>query len=309
MKDSTKGFLLLTCAAILWGAIGPISKYIFTTGVTPLETAFWRGTIAGGCYLIHFARRRCQKTVSARGTATEFANQIHPYSIYRPHIFGIVVFGVFGVALLEGSYVFAVEEGGAALASILLYSAPIWVNLYSRFVLKESVTMRQWTALGFTTIGILGVSILGGINAFSTKAIAFGLCSGLSYAAFYVAGKIFFTRSNPVSVYVLAFPVASLALLPVIYLHSNLSPLDVILKLSHLELLPLLALLSVGVFSTYFPYICHGAGLKIISAGKASIIASLEPVIAVCLAQFFWAESFSTIGYFFIGLVLLGISM
>ena len=77
--------------------IGPISKIIFAQGISPLETAFWRGTLAGAAFFIHWLFKRYELPRNPR------------------QFIGIVLFGIFGVALLEGSYVYAVHFGGAAL--------------------------------------------------------------------------------------------------------------------------------------------------------------------------------------------------
>ena len=52
---------------------------------------------------------------------------------------------------------------------------------------------------------------------------------------------------------------------------------------------------SINFFANFFYY--HG--LKFLEPGKASIVASLEPVIAAITAYFFLGEYFSRIGYIF----------
>ena len=126
----------LFAAATLWGMIGPISKIVFAAGFSPLETAFWRGVLAGIAFIIHWLFKR------------------YPFPTAPRQLFGLVLFGVFGVALLEGSYVYAVHFGGAALASVLLYSAPIWVNLASAVIFKEKIPIRRWTSLSITMAGV-----------------------------------------------------------------------------------------------------------------------------------------------------------
>src|SRR4051812_6122302 len=103
--------LLVLLAALLWATIGPVSKFAFQSGITALETAFWRGAIAS-VFLWAHAFYRGRLRVSARD--------------FR----ALAVFGLFGVSTLEGSYLIAIENGGAALASILLYSAPVWVAIF-----------------------------------------------------------------------------------------------------------------------------------------------------------------------------------
>lgn len=296
------GILYLLIAACLWGTIGPISRLIFAAGITPLETAFWRGVLAGAAYCIHF--------VVMRGRILKVAPQdaqSNSMGLYLPNILRIIGFGLVGVALLEGSYVYAVHAGGAALASVLLYSAPIWVNLASWKFFGEDVSHKQWLALFTTSLGITGICLWGAPLSFSALAIVAGLLSGASYALFYLAGRVFFRSSHPVGVYMIAFPVASLALLPFIYAFDGLSPITVVERFLHAPHSAIFAMLTVGLLSTYLPYILHGLGLKRVDTGKAAILTTIEPIVSIALSHWMWGETFSAAGYAFAALVLIGV--
>ena len=285
------GIVFLLSAAILWGMIGPISKIIFAQGISPLETAFWRGTLAGAAFFIHWLFKRYELPRNPR------------------QFIGIVLFGIFGVALLEGSYVYAVHFGGAALASVLLYSAPVWVNLASLLIFKETIPQKRWVALSITMLGVLGVCLWGAKATFSGPAIMWGLLSGLSYAAFYLAGKIYFHRTNPVVVYMIAFPVGSFAIWPIM---SYLSDMTMIESVTHITRFPpatLGAFLALGIVCTYLPYWLYSKGLKVVEAGRAAIITMVEPVVSVSLAALIFGELFTTAGYCFAALVILGVAI
>ena len=290
-KSQGFGILLLVSAAVLWGLIGPVSKLIFSHGMPPLESAFWRGVLAGLAFFINWLAQR------------------YPLPKTFRDWFGIVVFGVFGVALLEGSFVLAVHHGGAALASILLYSAPIWVNLASLLLFKETIPKRRWIALGLTLVGVVGLCLLGGAVSFSVQALTWGLLAGISYAAFYVSGKVFFTRLHPVTVYMIAFPVASLVILPVTSMDTGKSPIELLAGVFHYPPVILAACLFVGIIATYLPYLLYGTGLRLVDAGRAAIITTVEPVVAVIVASLALGESFTVLGYMFSLTVLLGVAM
>jgi drug/metabolite transporter, DME family len=285
------GAFLLIMAALLWGIIGSLSKYIFAQGVTPLETAFWRGTIAGVAYLIHGILGRYQWPQSKRDWAA------------------IILFGILGVALLEGSFVFAVSYGGAALASVLLYSAPIWVNLAGYFFFKESISIKRWFALGLTFSGVVGVCLWGSQVAFTAPGLCWGLASGLSYACFYIAGKTLFHKINPVVVYMFAFPIGSCALLIVIGLTQRESMMSTFMKVTHYSSPVIGSFAVLGLISTYLAYLLYSQGLKYMEASRASIITMVEPIISVSLAAWMWGEVFSIPGYIFAAMVALGVAL
>ena len=285
------GIAYLLCAACLWGMIGPISKVVFAAGFTPLETAFWRGVIAGIAFIVHWLFKRYDVPTD------------------RKQIFGITVFGIFGVALLEGSYVYAVHYGGAALASVLLYSAPIWVNLASWLIFKESIPARRWMALSITMLGVIGVCFWGATAKFSSEAIFWGLMSGLSYAGFYIAGKIYFERTNPVVVYMIAFPVGSIAIWPFMTSVAGLSTAGLLGNVANAEPSTVGALTAIGLLCTYVAYWLYSKGLQLVDAGKAAIITMVEPLVSVTLAAIMFGEMFSIAGYFFAAMVILGVTL
>src|SRR5215207_1365773 len=47
------GYLYVLAAAVLWGLLGPVSRFALRDGVDPLEIAFWRALIAGACFGVH----------------------------------------------------------------------------------------------------------------------------------------------------------------------------------------------------------------------------------------------------------------
>lgn len=283
------GIAFLLMAAFLWGMIGPVSKAVFNLGISPLESAFWRGVLAGLAFFIHWLIKRYPLPKSSK----DWLN--------------ILLFGIFGVALLEGSFVLAVDFGGAALASILLYSAPIWVNLCNLLVFKEPIPRKRWLALAVTSCGVIGICLWGATVSFSQKALIWGLLSGVSYAGFYVTGKIFFKRINPVVVYMIAFPVASVAILPFISILAEKSMWSILNSPMTYTYEALCFIVFIGWISTYLPYLLYGAGLRLVDAGRAAIITMIEPVVAVALASLVWGERLSVAGYLFAALVLLGV--
>lgn len=75
------------------GLVGPVSKFALKEGISGLEVAFWCSFTAGIFFLMHaFAGKRTVRVDRADWTA-------------------LLLFSVFGVALLEGSNLLAVEIG------------------------------------------------------------------------------------------------------------------------------------------------------------------------------------------------------
>ncbi len=266
-----KGYLYIIAAAILWGIIGPVSRLAFDQGVMPLEVAFWRAVLAWICFGGH-AVASGQLRIQARDL---------PF---------LLIFSVTGVTLFYGSYQLAVEKGGAALAAVLLYTAPAWVTVLSRMVFKEPLTLVKCAALVMTIAGVAGVSygVGNGASGFGGQldatAFLFGLIAGFCYSLYYIFGKHFSGRYDSPTIFLYILPLGALLLLPWV----TFSPKTAVAWG---------ALATLAFFSTYLAYYFYYAGLRHLEASRAAITATIEPVIAALVAYFWWQESFSIIGY------------
>lgn len=274
-----KGCILTLTAAAMWGLIGPISKFPMEQGILPLENAFWRALIAWVFFALHACRLRSLK-------------------IARKDIIPVVLFGFTGVTIFYGSYQLAVNDVGAALAAVLLYTAPAWVAFMSWLFLGEKMGPAKISALFMTIAGVVCVSmgprLFGSSNAsidFTWFGIACGLTSGFTYALYYIFGKTFLPKYPTPTVFFYALPVGALALMPFFEFHTKSSD-------SWLCLIALALICTYGAYSVYY------AGLKYLEATSASVIATFEPVIAAILAWLWWQEQFDWTGYFGSALIL-----
>ncbi|WBF68545.1 DMT family transporter [Desulfovibrio subterraneus] len=268
-----KGYAFVLLAASMWALLGPVAKFGLAAGMTPLELAFWRAASGTLLFGIH-----------ARRTGTMRA---------RPKDIPVfLMFGCTGVALFFGSYQLAVQGAGAALASILLYTAPAWVALLSRLLFGEPLSRMKTMALGLAMCGAGLVCLSGGIgDSVTTAGILFGLLSGFTYSLHYIFGKTYLETYSSVTLYMWSLPAGALALLPwVEFTPPTPTGIAVILVL--------------GVVCTYGAYYAYCEGLKRLEATRVAVIANAEPVLAALLALWWWDELLSPLGYFGGALVL-----
>ena len=245
----------------------------------PLELSFWRASLAGALFGAHALWRG----------KVRVARDDYP---------ALGSFAVIGVSVFYLSYLFAVRTGGAALAALLLYTAPAWVAVASAIWLHEPVTRWKMAALALTLVGVACVA-LGGGNAgagvrIGPAAIGWGLLSGLAYASYYLFGKKYFARYEAPTLFMYVLPLGALVLLPGVHFSpKNGATWGWIL--------------FVGVVPTYLALQLYEAGLKRVEATRAVTIATLEPVIAAALAYVVWGESWGPLGIAGAVLVLAGV--
>jgi DME family drug/metabolite transporter len=269
-----RGYLLVLAAAVLWGGLGPLSKYIFAQGITPMETAFWRAALAWFLFAGQ-ALRQGQLKVELRDLPA------------------VLLFGALCVSVFYGSYQLAINRLGAALASVLLYTAPAWVAVLARVFLAEALSPMKVFCVGLTVAGVAGVSLdsSGGPVTVTPLGVALGLTAGLTYALYYIFGKRFLTRYATPTLFLYALPLGAALLAPAVdFQHKTPQAWG--------------GLFLLAALSTYGAYSVYYAGLKHLEATRAAVVATMEPVVAAVLAYFWWDEAFSPLGYAGSGLIL-----
>ena len=254
--------LLILVAAVLWGLLGILGKQAQSAGLGALEVAFWRAALAGGIFALHALLTRA-RFPQGRDLAVT------------------VAFGLVGGSLFYAAYQLAVRFGGASLASVLLYTAPAFVALLGWAFLRERLGARELLAVGGTLAGIGLISFGGGqgVTA-SPPALAWGLLAGLTYSLYYLYGKAFFDRYSPAALFAVSLPVGALGLLPLVDFAPKTGG-------------AWLSLWGLALLCTYFAYLAYSAGLQHLPATRASVIASLEPVVAALLAALLFGERLS----------------
>jgi drug/metabolite transporter (DMT)-like permease len=274
------GYIYILIAAMLWGFLGPFARMAFHEGVAPLEVAFWRAALA---WLLFASQALAQRRI-----------RVNPRDLP-----GLALFGFLCVTLFFGAYQVAVAKGGAALASVLLYTAPAWVFLLSRLFFKETITRKKMAALVLTLAGIVLVSGSQGagnpgLGGEGGAAILFGLLAGFCYSLYYIFGKYFSDKYSAPELFLYILPFGAVCLLPWF-------------SFAEKSVTAWVALWAIAFFSTFGAYHFYYAGLKRVEAGRASIIATAEPVVAALTAWCWWGERFTMAGYLGSALILFAV--
>ena len=273
------GYFFIISAAVLWGFIGIFSSLAFSQGVGPMEVAFWRAVLTWFCF----------------GTQAVIRKET---SIDKKDFPLFVIFALFGISLFYISYQFAVKTAGAAFASVLLYTAPAWVVICSLFIYKEKLTLIKSMAVALVIFGVFLISKTGGNVQSSSSmgliAILSGLTSGFCYSLYYTIGKYFSGKYSSANLFLWVLPIGALGILPFVEFADKTA-------------LAWVALIAVSFVSTFMANYCYYQSIKYIEAGKASIVATLEPVVAAMAAYIFLGEYFTILGYTGAGLIILAV--
>lgn len=256
-KSAAGACACILAAAALWGIIGVWNRRLMADGLSPASIVVVRNF--GGMVLL------------AAVFAVRDRSVFHVQRAHLKYFFGT---GVISVVLFTLCYFTCQKLCSLAVASILLYTAPSFVVVLSAILWKEPVTRRKLAALGLTLVGCaLVCGVFAGDLTVTVPGILLGLGAGFFYALYSIFGRYALAHYDSMTVTVWTFLFAGPASLVL------LRPAELAAAFSAQ---PSLWLVAVGlvVFSTVAPYILYTRGLSQVEAGRASIMASLEPVVA-----------------------------
>ncbi|WP_445666080.1 DMT family transporter [Fodinibius sp. AD559] len=188
--------------------------------------------------------------------------------------------GIFSIVFFNWAYFTAIEEVSLSVAVLLLYTGPAFVVILSRFFFKEPMTSRKVGALVLTLLGcVLVVKVFPiGIEHVSWYGISVGLGSGFGYALYSIFGKHALKKYHPLTVITYTFVFASAVMLPVSGIAISTSDL----QSTHVWM----NILGLGFFPTALAYYLYTMGLSMVESGRASIAATVEPLVATLLGVF-----------------------
>lgn len=272
----------ILAAAALWGIIGVWNRRLMAGGLSPYSIVVVRN--CGGLVLLLAVMALRDRSV---------------FHVERQHLKYFFGTGVVSVVLFTVCYFSCQEICSLAVASILLYTAPAIVVVLSALLWREPVTKKKLLALGLTLVGCaLVCGVFSGSLTVTGGGIALGLGAGFFYALYSIFGRYALAHYGPMTVTVWTFVFAGAASL-------------VLVRPAELAALaqPSMALTAVGlvVCSTVLPYILYTRGLARVEAGKASILASLEPVVASVAGVVLFGEPMSPLTAAGIVCVLAGV--
>lgn len=247
----------ILAAAALWGIIGLWNRRLMAAGLSPLSIVLVRN-FGGMILLVLFFLFRDRSV----------------FRVERRHLKYFFGTGVVSVLLFTVCYFSCQKLCSLAAASVLLYTAPSFVVLLSAVLWKEPVTRKKLLALFLTLAGCACVcGVFSGGLSVTLPGVLLGLGSGFFYALYSVFGRYALAHYPPLTVTVWTFLFAGPASLVL------LRPAELAAVFAPSPELALTAL-ALAVFSTAAPYILYTWGLARTEPGRASILASLEPVVA-----------------------------
>lgn len=252
------GYAAVATAAALWAVGAVVARRVFDDGLGPVELTESRALLA----------------------AVGFA--LLPASWQRPVSAGwrlVVALGV-ALALVNATYYVAVSRIPVAAALVIQYMAPALIVGWTSIQARRAPSREVAAALLAALVGVVLVVDLPGSIAGRVDGVGVGLA--ISSALFFASYTVLAEKTGAVygssGAMFRGFVVA--AMLWTIYQAPRGLPAGLVERSNVPEVL------YVGVAGTLLPFMLFAWGLRRVRAERASIVATLEPVIAGLVA---WA--------------------
>jgi drug/metabolite transporter (DMT)-like permease len=274
------GYAMVATAATLFAINGSVSKVVLDSGLTSLELAQIRATCAALgllAFLLAFARRRLR--------------------VGRREAVFLLAFGVVGVALVQWLYFVAIHNLPVGVALLIEFTAPLFVALFARFVYHEHIRRRIWIAVVLCIAGLaVVVEIWAGV-AFSAVGVTAALGGAFGLTAYMLMAERERRHRDPVSLsfYGFLFAAALWAVVQPLWEFPWSTLGDTVSLQGNLSehTAPLWALVGfIVVIGTMVTFSLLTGALRHLSATRASIVATLEPVVATVVDCVWLGETF-----------------
>ncbi len=262
-----KGYLYVVLAAVMWAVSGTSGKYLFQHGLTPYDVVQLRLTVSTPVLALVLLCRNPSLL-----------------KIQKKDIAYFAVLGIVGMGMVQFTYFYAISKIKVAAAILLEYLAPALIAIYSVMAAREKLSPVTIIALLGATIGCY--LVVGGYSldllSMNKMGIIGGLGAAASFAWYSVHGEYGMRKYNPWTVFFYALLFATL-------LWNILNPP---LQSFHRELTPFMWILVfyIAIFGTLIPFGLYFEGINLIRSTRASIVATLEPIVAGFVSFFFLGE-------------------
>ena len=268
-------------AGTLWGFMGFFRRTLENMGVS-----------ATGCITV-----RCVFAAVAFGIVILFTNK-DAFKFNIKDFWCFLGTGVASLLLFGLCYFKAMDYMSLSTAAILLYTAPCFVILMSVLIFKEKLTGRKIIAMLIAFLGCCLVSGVGGGTAhLSGVGLALGLGAGFCYALFSIFSRFAINRGY--NTFTINFYSCVLAGIGSLFFGGT-QALPIISQSTG----SLLFAVATGIVTCFLPYMLYTYGLTGLENGKASIMASIEPVVATLVGLGIYHEKLTALSALGVALVL-----
>lgn len=256
------GYFCILGAASIWGFLGLICKILFEYGLNSLDISFFRLFMGSLFILIYLS-----------------VKDIGLLKIDSKGFLYTAIIGLIAQAMTNGFYFYTIDQTTLTTAVILLYTAPIFTNIISRFIYDELFTPLKLFSIALCVTGVIFTATGGNISTlqFNFVGLISGILAGFTFGLMPILNKGIVGRYDSWTILFYSFLWGGIFLLPMA------RPLKIFAM--DLDLRFWCTFSFLGLFPAMFAYGLYLKGLSMgVPPSKATIISTVEIVVAVFIA-------------------------
>lgn len=193
----------------------------------------------------------------------------------------LIIFSLFGMLLVQYSYMASIEAGNAAVATLLQYLAPIYIIIWMIIRGHERLQMSDVVAIFLTIVGTLLLLTNGSFEGLSVSGVAllWGIASGLSLAFYTLYARRLLDVYSSVTVVGWAMLIAGVCM--------NLVHPVWQVDMQDWTLMTVIVLGFTIIFGTTLAFWMFIKSLEYLEAKETTLLGTVEPLMAV-LSSIIW---------------------
>lgn len=274
-KKQLMGIPLVLLAGCLWGLSGVLGQLLFqSTDISIGYVSTIRMLVSGvGILSICIIKK----------DSSMFAIWKNKNAMIRLFFFAIA-----GVMSVQYTYFSAIAASNAATGTVLQYTYPILMLLYTALYMKKMPSIQEIFAIISAFLGIVLISTHGNLHTLSISkaALAWGLSSAVAFVIYTVSPQKLHNHYSIFAVTGWGFLLAGILMCIITKsyaVHVSFTPYSVLL------------IAAIAIFGTLIPFLIYGFGVRLLGNVKASLFATVEPVVSAILAFFLANVTFTKI--------------
>lgn len=269
-RARTLGLAAIAGAAALWAGAATVARSLFDGGVDPVHLAASRS-------LVTFAGLLAVPAARARPPGTSWRKDL-----------GLLASLGLSIAAVNAVYYVSIQRLSVAVAIVIQYTAPAMVVAWTALRAHKRPPNTILISLGAAVLGVGLVSELfsGELGRLDPLGLAMAGLSALLFATYTLLSQEAGARYGVLPALLRAFALATLAW--VVALAPSGVPRDLLVA----QRLP--AIVFVGLGGTLAPFFLYLWGVGHVRAERASIAATLEPVLAALFAYLLLGQGLSS---------------
>ncbi|MBM7693376.1 drug/metabolite transporter (DMT)-like permease [Peribacillus deserti] len=267
--EKYKGYLMVVVAASLWGVSGTAAQYVFDHSDVSMKWLVSVRMLISGLLFIAFSYYGKER------------KEIWSVWKSKKSAFQILFFGLAGMLAVQYTYFASIDEGNAAVATLLQYLAPVFIMIYFLVVFKKVPSRFEMISLVLALMGTFLLLTNGASENLTVPAacIIWGIISGVSLAFYTLySGKLI--RTYPSIIVVGWGMLIGGTTMMFIKAPWDFDPAGWTFTTIGL-------IIFVILFGTLVPFFLFIDSMRYITAKESSLLACAEPLSAV-LSSVVW---------------------